>query len=121
MTRIAPALVLLVAVLLGCGQAPTTGGPSAGPVDASIAADDNAFDRTTLAVPAGRAFSLGFENREGAPHNVAILDAGGAVLFSGEVFGGPATMRYEVPAIPAGTYTFRCDVHPEMAGELGAA
>jgi plastocyanin len=27
---------------------------------------------------------------------------------------------YEVPAIPAGTHRFRCDVHPEMAGTVTA-
>jgi hypothetical protein len=27
-------------------------------------------------------------------------------------------MTYDVPALPAGTYSFRCDVHPDMSGEL---
>jgi hypothetical protein len=33
-------------------------------------------------------------------------------LFVGEVFSGPDVVTYEVPALDAGTYFFRCDVHP---------
>ncbi len=107
-------------MLAGCGPSSTSEAGSQPPVDASIAADDIAFDRDTLDVPAGRAFVLGFENRESAPHNVAIVDRSGTVVFAGEVFGGPASRRYEVPAMSAGAYTFICEVHPDMAGELVA-
>jgi hypothetical protein len=27
-------------------------------------------------------------------------------------------VTYQVPALPAGTYTFKCDVHPPMTGEF---
>ena len=33
-----------------------------------------------------------------------------------EVFEGIQTKVYDVPAIPAGTYTFICTVHPTMTG-----
>ena len=34
-------------------------------------------------------------------------------------FKGPATKKYAVPALPAGTYTFVCQVHPTtMKGTL---
>ena len=39
-------------------------------------------------------------------------------LFVGEVFGGPGSRTYDVPAVPAGRDRFRCDVHPEMAGSV---
>ncbi len=107
-------------MLAGCGPNSPSEAGSQPPVDASIGADDIAFDRDTLSVPAGRAFVLGFENRESAPHNVAILDGSGAVVFAGEVFGGPDSRRYRVPAMSAGAYTFICEVHPDMAGELVA-
>jgi hypothetical protein len=32
--------------------------------------------------------------------------------FAGDLVTGPATATYDVPAIPAGTYFFHCDVHP---------
>jgi plastocyanin len=83
-----------------------------------ITAQNIAFDRGQLAVPAGRPFQLLFENREGAPHNVRIYDDVDQPLFVGEIFGGPGSRTYEVPAIPAGTHRFRCDVHPDMAGTV---
>jgi plastocyanin len=37
-------------------------------------------------------------------------------LFTGELVTGPKTITYKVPALPAGNYYFRCDVHPQMFG-----
>jgi plastocyanin len=83
-----------------------------------LVASGTAFDRSTLTVLADRPFSLVFENRDGEPHNVSIAAAGGAPLYVGEVFAGPAAKVYPVPALPAGRYGFRCDVHAEMTGTL---
>ena len=83
-----------------------------------IVAQGVAFDRTHLDVPADVAFPLLFENRDGAPHNVTILDAGGTPLFVGETFTGYASRTYAVPPIGTGNYKFRCDVHTDMAGTL---
>ncbi len=39
--------------------------------------------------------------------------------FQGEVFRGPRTVAYRVPALRAGRYFFRCDIHPTaMQGQL---
>jgi plastocyanin len=77
--------------------------------------------RRRLQVPAGARFGLLFENREVAPHNIRIFDEGTSEpLFVGEVFSGPATRLYGVPALAAGRHSFRCDVHPSMAGEVVA-
>ena len=82
-----------------------------------LVASGTAFDRSTVDVQANRPFSLVFENRDGAQHNVSIAPAGGGTpLFVGDVFDGPAVRVYSVPALAAGRYTFRCDVHPEMTG-----
>lgn len=58
------------------------------------------------------------------PHNVAILTTGSgtiSTLFEGDTFAGEATMTYQVDAIPAGIYTFKCLVHPrEMVGHFVA-
>ena len=40
------------------------------------------------------------------------------VLFRGDLITGPATVDYDLPPLPAGTYYFHCDVHPTMAGDV---
>lgn len=98
---------------------PASGGPSADVVQ--IGANQLAFDQAELRAPADRPFSLVFENREPVPHNVAIYtDASAAqALFVGEIFAGPAERTYAVPALPAGSYFYRCDVHPvQMVGTI---
>jgi plastocyanin len=120
--RAGAGLVVLGSVLLGCAASAGAGGPppSAPPGGAVITAQGIAFDRTELALPAGRPFPLLLENRDGPPHNVTIYDDLDAPLFVGDVFGGPGSRIYEVPALPSGTHKFRCDVHPEMSGTVTA-
>jgi plastocyanin len=117
------AALLLVAACTGPN--PGSGQPPASldPASPRIAADDLQFDRAELQVPAGEAFVLVFENRESAPHNVAIHTEAGAreARFQGEIFAGPATRSYQVPALEAATYVFVCDLHPSMTGRLVAA
>ena len=43
-------------------------------------------------------------------------DSSGAVVFKGEIFTASTTRVYEVPALPAGDYTFIVLVHPNMTG-----
>lgn len=83
-----------------------------------------AWTTPSVAVPADAAFVLAFDNQDaGIPHNVSIFGDdtfAGAALFEGEIFAGVATKEYDVEALKAGTYAFRCDVHPTMIGELTA-
>ena len=54
-------------------------------------------------------------------HNVAIFSDAQYTHreFTGDVFAGPETMRYRFRALDAGTYYFRCDMHPtSMLGEI---
>ena len=88
--------------------------------DADLVAVDLAFDRPSLEVPAGIRFDLEFVNLDAVPHNVSIVDSRDGVLYAGELFTGPDDRTYEISAIPAGTYRFRCDVHPDMVGTLVA-
>jgi plastocyanin len=94
-----------------------TGGDACEPSGASIevSAVGLSFDQSCLAAPAGQSFTIEFTNNaSGIPHNVAIYTDESAVesLFLGESFLGVETMTYDVPALDAGTYFFRCDVHP---------
>jgi plastocyanin len=81
------------------------------------------FDTSELTAPASQAFTLIFHNDDpGTPHNVAIFTDSSAstALFTGKVFSGKAIMDYQVHGLPAGSYFFRCDVHPQMNGTLVA-
>jgi plastocyanin len=114
--------------LLGVGAftviACSAGGAAASvtpPPDAALSIDANnlKFSTADLAVPANAPFKLFFRNLEGVPHNVAIYrDASASEkVFVGETVTN-AAVTYDVPAIPAGEYFFRCDVHPDMKGTV---
>jgi plastocyanin len=89
---------------------------------AHISARNILFDTDHLEAAAGQGWVLVFANNDaGVPHNVEILDATGASVFRGEVVTGPTTVSYQIPALPAGTYKFFCDVHPTMTGTLAVS
>lgn len=120
---IALALVLNIAACGGGGVGLDYAPASLDPASPTLAADGLAFDRAALGVPADRPFTLVFENRESAPHNVSIYaDASHQrKLFEGVVVSGPATRWYPVAALAPGSYVFACDVHPTMTGRLAAS
>lgn len=80
------------------------------------------FSPAILTAPSGEAFTISFRNADsGLPHNISIFTDSSAKqsLFIGETFPGPATRVYEVRALAAGTYFFRCDPHQTiMTGTL---
>ena len=89
----------------------------------SVVTEKMVFDTDCLAAPADTAFTIAFDNKDlGVPHNVSIFkdDSATEALFTGEMVTGPGTTTYKVPALPAGTYFFRCDVHKEMTGTIVA-
>ncbi|MGH3181198.1 MAG: cytochrome c oxidase subunit II [Streptosporangiaceae bacterium] len=81
----------------------------------SLTAHNIHYSTSCLAAPAGKPFTITFHNQDsGVPHNVAIYTSSSATkaLFRGQIVTGVTTVTYHVPALPAGTYYFRCDVHP---------
>jgi plastocyanin len=97
---------------------PSDGGGGGGTV-LDLAAQNIAFDQSTLAAPADQPFQIAFANNDaGVPHNVEIKDGSGASQFMGEIFDGVETRTYDVPGLPAGEYQFLCTVHPNMTGTL---
>ncbi len=105
------------------GLSPAPEGQALSSADVSISADGLAFSTDALSVPADEDLTMAFENAEAVPHNVAIYRDESAMdpAFTGEVITGPRTVAYEVPALEAGEYFFRCDVHPtQMTGTLEA-
>lgn len=99
-------------------------GCPADPNPRSIAAKDIAFNKNCLAGPVNQEFEVTFENQEAVPHNVAFYETEAAdnpILPPAEtpVFPGPETVTYQLPALKAGEYFFRCDAHPQaMTGQL---
>jgi len=86
-----------------------------------VAAKGIAYDKSCLAAPAGAAFTVVFNNEDaGIPHNFEIFTNPSASKRLGgatgptDFFSGPKSMTYQVGALPAGTYYFQCDVHPQQ-------
>jgi plastocyanin len=122
-------LVALAVVTAACsgGSGATASPASSGAPAPSAAAGDGivlvakniAFSPTTITAPADEAFQILLDNQESVPHNVAIKDASGAVVYKGEIVTATQVTN-NVPALPAGTYGFFCEVHPDMKGTLTA-
>jgi plastocyanin len=103
----------------GSPGAPASGGPApSGPTaDVHIEAKNVAFVEGSFTAPAAKPFTIAFANEDpGTPHNIELKDASGGVAFKGAVFNGVDTKIYDVPALPAGAYTYLCIVHPTMTG-----
>ncbi len=88
---------------------PATGGEDC-ELTVEITASNTQFDIDEFEVPADTAFCIAFENQDNIPHNVSILE-GGEHVFEGEFLNEPGSIIYEVPALPAGEFTFVCDAH----------
>jgi len=94
------------------------GGGGGGP---TLVAQGIAFDTDRVTLPADTPTVLTFENKDAnTPHNFAIYedDTATTPLFQGDLATGPTTVEYKLPAIPAGSYYFQCDVHPSMNGKV---
>jgi plastocyanin len=81
------------------------------------------FNTSTITVPAGAHVTINFDNQDaGIPHNFALYEKQDdkTTIFKGDVISGPKKIIYtfDAPA-KAGTYFFRCDVHPRnMIGDF---
>ncbi|MDP8957261.1 MAG: cupredoxin domain-containing protein [Actinomycetota bacterium] len=129
-------LAFLALVACGGGQEPApraaspTGGasPAAAPectpsgtrLEITVTAKNDRFDKDCLAAPANTPFTIVFNNRHVATqaclpncqHNISIETATGVrTLWAGDVVEGPKTVEYQVEPLPAGTYSFECDLH----------
>lgn len=132
------AIALLAAAALalgGCAITSVEGSApppveSAGDFVAVIVASDMAFSNgktgvsdQPIGVPADEAFELLFVNEDAMPHNVAIYtdESASEPIYVGEMITGSRGQVESIPALPAGEYFFRCDVHPAMVGTIVAA
>lgn len=108
----------MIVVLAACGSS-TANGPAADPstADVTVTSTDMVFDTETMTVAAGEPFTVVLVNEDTMPHNIAVYtdESASEELFVGEMV-TDGTITYEIGALEAGEYFFRCDLHPEMAG-----
>jgi uncharacterized membrane protein len=107
------------------GGTEALGCPPASPGTIQVCAvDDRAFVTKVIDTPADEPFEIRFVNGDtGVEHNVSIYmdEFHEEAFFVGEFIQGDGSIVYHVPALEAGSYFFRCDIHPVMTGSLEAA
>jgi mono/diheme cytochrome c family protein/plastocyanin len=88
----------------------------------NVTALNIAFEQKTLDVAANTPFGIDFKNKDqaGVMHNVQIRKSDGTVIDDPPTIDGGQETTYAYGALPAGTYTFICKVHPipSMTGTL---
>ncbi|MDD5082879.1 MAG: cupredoxin domain-containing protein [Dehalococcoidales bacterium] len=111
-TPLSTPVVAKITVTVTSSQPPPSGGQS---IAIDLSAQNYAFDKSTITVPAGASVTINFNNKESVSHNFALYTNSSAStnIFRGDIINGPRTIVYKftAPATP-GNYFFRCDVHP---------
>ena len=101
-------------------------GGGGGPVSVTIVAQNTQFVQRSLTANAGATFAVTLDNKDAAiQHNVAFYTNRSASTLlvpgqsQGEIFAGPAAKTLTFTPPRAGSFFFRCDVHPDtMTGTL---
>jgi plastocyanin len=114
------ATLALVGALAACSS--DDDGGSAEPIpddpDATIVAEDMAFDPDDVRLAAGEPATIVIDNRDGGvQHNVHV--EGAPEPNSTPLEAGESRQALTVE-LDAGTYTFVCDIHPNMEGVIVA-
>jgi len=118
-----PSVTETTATGTGTPAATATTGAAGQATTVDLTAQNIAFDKSTITVPAGAEVTVNFNNMDdGVPHNFAVYTDSSASqnIFKGDTITGPDTTTYTftAPSEP-GTYFFRCDVHPQqMTGDF---
>ena len=116
-------LVVIAAIAAACSSTSAAPAAPSGPVadGPTIVAKDMKFQTTSVEVKAGTNVTVHFDNQDSAPHNIAIYtDSGaGTPVSVGQVVTSSKADQV-VPALKAGSYFFRCDVHHDMTGTIVA-
>ncbi|MEW6154953.1 MAG: cupredoxin domain-containing protein [Actinomycetota bacterium] len=94
-----------------------------GPDPIRVSSIDIAFDTEEITLPANEEVVISYDNKDSVPHNIAIYrnpEFSGLAIFQGAVITS-SRIDYRFTAPAAGTYWFRCDIHPLMQGVVTVA
>jgi hypothetical protein len=87
-----------------------------------LVAEGGKWDQYTLTAPAGKVWHVTVVSQEPIGHHNFVVASGPTFperIFTGKNLLPGATVTYDVPALPAGSYLFICTVHPgTMTGTL---
>ena len=104
--------------------APDDGGNGGGGVSTTLVAANIEWDTETLTFKANEESALTLENQDTTIHNMSIYPDEQAAesqsdpLFKGEDVEAGASAEYTIDPLDKGTYTFICDYHINMIGEV---
>lgn len=96
--------------------APLAAGTTVSGTVLQIAARNLLFDKRALTAAAAAPVTISFDNQDASVlHNVTVYTDNRATtkIFGGDLITGPSKTDYKFTAPAAGTYYFRCDVHPD--------
>ena len=88
--------------------------PTGTSITIDLIADNMAFNKSTITVPAGARVTMNFDNQESVPHNFALYtnSSTATMIFRGQTITNDTIVyTFTAPSTP-GNYFFRCDVHP---------
>jgi plastocyanin len=113
-------------MVVGCSgspeAAPSVSAPPGAVVVKTVKSDslDGAlsFAPQNLSATAGQGFELAYVNTDGFPHDVVIVAPDGHSAFSTEIRSNRGQALYQVPALAAGSYQLKCDIHSDMRAVL---
>ncbi len=101
--------------------APIAGAPDSKLV-LQLVAEGGKWDTYTLGAPAGKVWHIRVVSQEPIGHHNFVVASGPTFperIYTGKNLLPMATVTYDVPGLPAGSYLFICTVHPEtMTGQL---
>jgi hypothetical protein len=87
-----------------------------------LVAEGGKWDKYTLGAPAGKVWHIEVVSQEPIGHHNFVVASGKTFperIYTGKNLLPMATVTYDVPGLPAGSYLFICTVHPEtMTGTL---
>jgi cytochrome c oxidase subunit 2 len=94
--------------------------PSGAPVQ-DIVGKGIAYDKLELKTAANAPFVIDFKNEDAATitHDIDLKDSSGAVVKDQQPIPGGQETQYTYDALPPGSYTFFCSIHPTVPNMNG--